>query len=286
MEDVRYLSLAADAPAHWRTIEPTRGWPRLAPSELWRHRELLGFFLWRDVKVRYKQTLLGVAWAVLQPAATLLVFSVVFGRWAHMASDGVAYPAFCLAGLLPWMLFATGVTAAANSLVGNVNLITKVSFPRVLLPLSNVLAALVDFSAAFAMSLVAFAWYGITPSARIVLLPVPLMLVLATSAGAGLWLAALNARYRDVRHALPFLVQMWMYSTPIVYSLALVPAAWRPVAALNPLLTAVELFRYVLLGTRGPEFAIMAVSTGTAMALLTSGLAVFRLTERSIADLI
>ncbi|HVU89270.1 MAG TPA: ABC transporter permease [Pirellulales bacterium] len=279
LPDVRTL-------AGWRTIESTTGWPRLAVGEFWRHRELLGFFLWRDVKVRYKQTLLGVAWAVLQPAATVTIFSVVFGRWAHLQSDGAPYPAFCLAGLLPWMLFATGVTSAANSLVGNVNLITKVYFPRVLLPLSNVLAALVDFGAALFMALAVLGWYGTMPSVRLLLLPLPIVLVLATAAGAGLWLAALNARYRDVRHALPFLVQLWMYSTPIVYSLALVPPGWRSVAALNPLLTAVQCFRCILLGAPAPALGLVTISTCAALALLATGLTVFHLTERSVADTI
>ncbi len=286
MENGSHVLFAEGAATPWRTIEPAIGWPRLSVGELWRHRELLGFFLWRNVKVRYKQTLLGVAWALVQPAATVTIFSIVFGRWARLASENVPYPAFCLAGLLPWMLFATGMTAAANSLVGNVNLITKIYFPRVLLPLSNVLAALVDFSASLVMALGLLAWYGIVPGARLVLMPPAILLVLATSAGAGLWLAALNARYRDVRHALPFLVQLWMYSTPIVYSLAIVPRAWRPLAALNPLLTAVEMFRSALLGTAGPAFALVGISAAAALVLLTTGLAFFRLTERTVADTI
>jgi lipopolysaccharide transport system permease protein len=270
----------------WRSLEPGRGWPRLAPGEIWRHRELLGFFIWRDVTVRYKQTLLGVGWALVQPLATLAVFSIVFGRLAHLASDGVPYPAFCLAGLLPWMLFASGVTTAANSLVGNVNLLTKVYFPRLLLPLSNVIGALVDFSVSLAVALVVFCCYGITPNVRLVLLPLPLLLVLTTAAGTGFWLAALNARYRDVRHALPFLVQLWMYGTPIVYSLAIVPAPWRLAVAINPLVTAVEAFRHILLGTGGPSLSLIAISTCSAVALLLSGMAIFRLAERSVADTI
>jgi lipopolysaccharide transport system permease protein len=275
-----------DSAAGWRSLEPGHGWPRLAPHEIWRHRELLGFFIWRDVTVRYKQTLLGVGWALVQPLATLAVFSIVFGRLAHLASDGVPYPAFCLAGLLPWMLFASGVTTAANSLVGNVNLLTKVYFPRLLLPLSNVIGALVDFSVSLVVALVVFCCYGITPSVRLVLLPLPLLLVLATAAGTGFWLAALNARYRDVRHALPFLVQSWMYGTPIVYSLAIVPTPWRLAAAINPLVTAVEAFRQILLGTAGPPLSLVAISTCSAAALLLSGMASFRLAERSVADTI
>ena len=185
-------------------IEAHSGWPRLAWRELWTHRELLGFFVWRDVKVRYKQTLLGIGWAMLQPLTTMIVFSVVFGRLAHLDSDGVAYPAFSLAGLLPWMLFSGGVTLAANSLVGNVNLLTKVYFPRILLPLSNVISGLLDFAVSLALLLAVLAWFEIWPTWRVLLLPLPIALVMVTAAGAGLWLAALNAQYRDIRHALPF----------------------------------------------------------------------------------
>jgi len=258
----------------------------LAWGELWKYRELLAFFVWRDVKVRYKQTLLGLGWALVQPLATMIVFSIVFGRLAHLASDGVAYPAFSLAGLLPWMLFASGVTLAANSLVGNVNLLTKVYFPRVLLPVSNVVSGLLDFSVSFALLLVVLAWYGIFPSWRMLLLPLPIGLVLVSAAGAGLWLAALNAQYRDIRHAMPFLVQLWMYGTPIVYSLSIVPSTWRPLVALNPLVAAVETFRFAMLGTNGLSAAVVVVSTVSAVALLTSGAWYFRSMERVVADTI
>jgi lipopolysaccharide transport system permease protein len=277
---------AFTTPTRWRRIEPTRGWPTLAWGELWKYRELLAFFVWRDVKVRYKQTLLGLGWALVQPLATMIVFSIVFGRLAHLASDGVPYPAFSLAGLLPWMLFASGVTLAANSLVGNVNLLTKVYFPRVLLPVSNVVSGLLDFSVSFALLLVVLAWYGIFPSWRMLFLPLPIGLVLVSAAGAGLWLAALNAQYRDIRHAMPFLVQLWMYGTPIVYSLSIVPSAWRPLVALNPLVAAVETFRFAMLGTNGLSAAVVVVSTVSAVALLTSGAWYFRSMERVVADTI
>ncbi len=267
-------------------LQANSGWPGANLAELWRQRELLGFFIWRDVKVRYKQTLLGIAWALLQPLATISVFSVVFGRLAHLDSEGAPYPAFCLAGLLPWMLFASGLTAAAQSLVGNVNLITKVYFPRLLLPVSSVLSALLDFAVSLALALVLLAWYRILPGARLLLLPLPLALVLLTGAGAGCWLAALNARYRDVRHALPFLMQLWMYATPVVYSLQLVPPTWRPWAALNPLVAAVEMFRYILLRTPAPSAGILLVSTAVALGLSLSGIWFFRITERTIADTI
>jgi len=269
-----------------RVIAPSRGRPTLGWEELWAHRELLGFFVWRDIKVRYKQTLLGAGWALLQPAATMIVFSVIFGRLARLDSDGVPYPAFSLAGLLPWLLFSGGMTQAAASLVGNVNLLTKVYFPRILLPLSNVISALLDFGVALALLFAVLAWYGIAPGWRLLLLPLPIGLVLATAAGAGLWLAALNAQYRDVRYAMPFLVQLWMYGTPVVYSLSIVPAAWRPVFAVNPLVAAVESFRYVVLGTEGLSLSIVAVSSFTAMVLLITGTWYFRSVERSVADTI
>jgi len=278
--------LCTAARARTLRLEATHSRPRLNLAELWQQRELLAFFIWRDVKVRYKQTLLGIGWALLQPLATMSVFSLVFGRLAHLDSDGAPYPAFCLAGLLPWMLFANGLTPAAHSLVGNVNLITKVYFPRLLLPTSNVLAALLDFAVCLALAMALLAWYRILPGWRLLLLPLPVALVLFTAAGAGFWMAALNARYRDVRHALPFLVQLWMYATPVVYSFQLVPPAWRPVDALNPLVAAVELFRYILLGTQLLLPSVLLASTAMALVLTVSGVYFFRVTERTIADTI
>ena len=265
-------------------LEPSTGWPRLALGELWRHRELLGFFVWRDVKVRYKQTLLGLGWAIVQPLASLVVFSVVFGRLAHLASDGVPYPAFCLAGLLPWMLFAAGVTSAANSLVGNVNLLTKVYFPRFCYRYRTWFGRVTDFTVSLVLALVVLAWYGIAPSARLLLLPLPVALVLATAA-ARLVVGGANARYRDVRHALPFLVQMWMYGTPIVYSLASCRVYGSPARAVNPLVTAMRDSR-ILLGRAARRLIWLFPRRCAAILLLASGLALFRYTERSLADTI
>jgi len=267
-------------------IEARGGWPSLELGELWAQRELLGFFVWRDVKVRYKQTVLGAAWALLQPLATLVVFSLIFGRFARLDSAGVPYPAFCLAGLLPWLLFAGGVTAAAGALVNNVNLLTKVHFARVLLPIASVMAALLDFAVSLALLTVVLAWYGIFPGWRMLLLPLPVGLALVAAAGAGLWLAALNAQYRDVRYAIPFLVQMAMYSTPIVYSLAIVPEPWRIIFALNPMVVAVEGFRFAVLSTGSLTAGMVAVSSLSALALLASGFLYFRGMERCVADTI
>ncbi len=266
-------------------ITPPTGWPSLRLAELWAYRDLLATFVWRDVKVRYKQTVIGVAWAVLQPLATMTVLSLVFGRLAHLDSDGAPYPAFCLAGLVPWLWFSGGLSAAANSLVGNVNLLTKVHFPRVLLPLANIVAGLIDFGVALSLSGFVLAWYGINPGARILLLPVPVAIVGLAAAGAGMGLAALHAQYRDVRYALPFLMQLGMYGTPIVYSLSIVPESRRVCYALNPLVGAIGLFRYVLLGTPAAPVLVI-VSAIAAVALFVAGLAYFRSTERLVADVI
>ena len=267
-------------------IEARGGWPSLKLAELWAQRELLGFFVWRDIKVRYKQTLLGAGWALVQPLATLVVFSLIFGRFARLDSQGVPYPAFCLAGLLPWLLFAGGLTASAGALVNNVNLITKVYFSRMLLPLANIVAALLDFAVSLALLAVVLAWYAIFPGWRMLLLPLPIGLALVAAAGAGLWLSALNAQYRDVRYAVPFLVQMAMYSTPIVYSLGIVPEPWRTVFALNPMVAAVEGFRSAVLGTGSLTAGTVALSSLSAVALLASGLLYFRAMERCLADTI
>jgi lipopolysaccharide transport system permease protein len=267
-------------------IEAHGGWPSLALGELWAQRELLGFFVWRDIKVRYKQTLLGAAWALVQPLASLVVFSLIFGRFARLDSAGVPYPAFCLAGLLPWLLFAGGLTGAAGALVNNVNLITKVHFARVLLPLASIAAALVDFAISLALLTAVLAWYGVGPGWHVMLLPLPIGLALAAAAGAGLWLAALNAQYRDVRYAIPFLVQIVMYSTPIVYSLDIVPERWRSIFAINPMVASVEGFRLAVLGTGSLTASLVAVSSLSALGLLASGLLYFRRTERCLADTI
>lgn len=273
-------------PARTLRIEPARGWPSLGLGELSARWELLCFFVWRDVKVRYKQTLLGVAWAILQPVAAMIVFSVVFGRLAHLPSDGVPYPIFSLAGLLPWTLFAGGLTLAAGSLVNNVNLLTKVYFPRLLLPLSHVVAGLLDFAVSLVVLAVALAWYGFVPGRAIVALPLSVTIAMVAAAGAGLWLAALNAQYRDVRYVMPFLVQLWMYSTPIVYSLSIVPEEWRAVFAINPMVAAVETFRFAMLGTGNLSPGIVAVSAIAALVLFSTGVIYFRGMERTFADTI
>jgi homopolymeric O-antigen transport system permease protein len=267
----------------WTVIRPTRGWVALQVSELWRYRELVYFLIWRDVKVRYRQTALGVAWAVLQPLLSMVVFSLFFGRLAGLQSEGLPYPVFNLAGLVPWTFFVVGISEAATSLVGSRNLITKVYFPRLAVPLAVVLAGLVDFAIALVLLLAVMTWYGIVPGVHAVLV-LPLVLVaFAASLGAGLWLAALNVEYRDVRYVVPFLTQLWMFATPVVYSSSIVPGRLRTLYGLNPMVGVVDGFRSALLGTSAPGAGI-AVSALTAVVLAASGALYFRRMERTFAD--
>ena len=255
-------------------------------GELWRYRELVGFFVWRDIKVRYKQTLLGAAWAIIQPLFTMIVFSLFFGKLAKVPSDNVPYPIFSYAALLPWQLFAKALNDASRSLVGNRNMLTKVYFPRLAMPLASLLGGLLDFTIAF-LVLLGMMWYyhvPLAPRAATVLLFLPLALL--TALGVGLWLSALNVLYRDVGYALPFLTQAWMFITPIAYSSTLVPEKWRLVYALNPMAGVVNGFRWALLGTpTGPD-ASMAVSVTVSLLLLVSGLFFFRRMERMFADVV
>ncbi len=267
-------------------IQPSAGWVSLRLRDLWEYRELLYFLIWRDIKVRYKQTALGAAWAVLQPLMTMLVFSVFFGRLARMPSDGIPYPVFAFAALVPWTLFAHGLTGSANSLVGNANLITKVYFPRLVIPVATVLAGLLDFALAFVVLLLMLLYYGIVPTANVVWLPAFVLLALATSLGVGLWLSALNVEFRDVRHVVPFVTQIWLFATPIAYPSSLLPEPWRTVYGLNPMVGVVEGFRWALLGTETAPGPMVAVSACAALVILVSGAFYFRRMERSFADLI
>ena len=266
-------------------IRASKGLAPLRLRELWDSRELVYFLVWRDIKVRYKQTALGVVWAVLQPLLAMFVFSLFFGRLARMESDGVPYPVFNLAGLVPWTFFVFGLTEAANSLVGSRHLITKVYFPRLAVPLAPVLAGLVDFAIAFLLLLAVMAWYGIVPGIRAMTILPLVMLAFVTALGAGLWLAALNVQYRDVRYVLPFLTQLWLFATPIVYPSSLVPAPWRPLYGVNPMVGVVDGFRWALLGTGAPELTI-GVSALAALATAAGGAVYFRRMERAFADVV
>jgi lipopolysaccharide transport system permease protein len=266
-------------------IRPSRGWVSLNLRDLWQYRELLYFLTWRDIKVRYKQTILGAAWAVLQPFFTMVVFSVFFGRLAGVPSDGIPYPIFAYCALVPWSFFAGALDRAGNSLVGSANLITKVYFPRLAIPLSAVLAGLLDFGIAFVVLLAMMLYYGIVPTAAVITLPLLLLLAVVTALAMGLWLSALNVQYRDVRYTIPFLTQFWLFATPIAYSSSLVPEQWRALYGLNPMAGVVEGFRWALLG-KEPPGPLMAVSAMVVVVLLVGGLYYFRRMEKTFADVV
>jgi homopolymeric O-antigen transport system permease protein len=267
-------------------LRPTRGWVSLQLGDLWSYRELLYFLAWRDIKVRYKQTVLGASWAVLQPLLTMAVFSLFFGRLAKVPSDGVPYPIFSYAALVPWTFFANGLTQSANSLVGNANLIRKIYFPRMLVPIATVLSGLVDALIAFIVLLLMMLGYGIVPTRSVVWLPALLLLALVTALGVGLWLAALNVQFRDVRYTVPFLTQFWMFATPIAYPSSLLPPKWQLLYAVNPLVGVVEGFRWALLGVDTAPGPMVAVSSAVAVLLLVGGALYFRRLERTFADVV
>lgn len=267
-------------------IRPSKGWVPPNLRDLWDYRELLYFLVWRDIKVRYKQTALGAAWAILQPFLTMVVFSIFFGRLAGVPSDNVPYPVFSYAALLPWGLFARALTESANSLVVNQQLITKVYFPRLAIPIAAVLSGLVDFAIAFIVLLLLMFYFGIIPTLAVVTLPLFLLLAIATALAVGLWLSALNVRYRDVRYTIPFLTQFWLFATPIAYSSSLVPQEWRAWYGLNPMVGVVEGFRWALLGDTGGVGPLILVSTVVVIFLLVSGLLYFRRMEKTFADLV
>lgn len=283
-------SQAESAEAHesahvWR-IEPSSGWVSLKLAELWEYRELLYFLTWRDVKVRYKQTALGVAWAIIQPLFTMLVFSVFFGKLAKVPSDGIPYPIFCYTALVPWTLFANGLTQSSNSLVGSSNLITKVYFPRLIIPMSTVLSAAIDFLFAFGVLIVMMLYYGVVPSRNILALPLFISLAVIASLGVGMWLSALNVQFRDVRYVVPFITQFWMLATPIAYSSSLLGEPWRTIYGLNPMAGVVEGFRWSLLGLNTSPRPILIFSFLASLAILISGAFYFRRMERSFADIV
>jgi lipopolysaccharide transport system permease protein len=267
-------------------IEPPRGWQALDLKELWRYREMLFFFTWRDIKVRYRQTVLGAAWAVLQPVLTMVVFSVIFGTLAKLPSQGIPYPVFTFTALLPWQLFAFALTSSSNSLLDNQQLITKVYFPRLIIPISSVIAGLVDFLIAFVILLIMMLFYGIAPTAAIWTLPLFLLLALASATGVGLWLSALNVEYRDIRYVVPFLTTFWMYATPIAYSSELIPAHWRWLYSLNPMTGVVEGFRWALLGKSALDLPSLLVSTAAVLLIFVTGLYYFKRVESGFADVI
>jgi lipopolysaccharide transport system permease protein len=266
-------------------IEPSHGWRQLGLREVWAHRELLYFFVWRDLKVRYKQTAFGAAWAVLQPLLLMAIFSATLGRVANIGPEGTPYPLFVFAGLVPWTLFASSLAGASNSLVMGEAIITKVYFPRLLMPFASVGSFLLDFLISLAALAVVMAWFGVVPTAAVVWLPAFTALDIVTALGVGTFLAAVNVRYRDVKYVVPFLVQLWMFASPVVYRSGLIPEQWRTVFALNPMTGVVEGFRWSLIGGPAPD-ATVAASAAAAFAVLLLALVYFRRVERTFADVI
>ena len=267
-------------------IEPPRPWVPLELRELWEQRELVYFLAWRDLKVRYKQTALGASWAILQPVFAMVVFSIFFGQLGRIPSDGLPYPLWSFAGLVPWTFFAQGLSQAANSLVMSQNLLRKVYFPRLAIPIATVLSVALDFAIAFLVLVGLMMFYGVQPTGRAIwVLPLSL-LAFVTALGAGIWFAALSVRYRDVRYVVPFLVQFWLFATPIAYPSSLLPAQWRVLYAVNPMSGVVEGFRWALLGTNTAPGLMVAVSAITAIVVLVAGAFYFRRVERTFADLV
>jgi lipopolysaccharide transport system permease protein len=268
-------------------IAPTRGLAPLRLGELWEFRELLGMLAWRQIRVRYKQTMLGVVWAVVQPLATMVVFSVFFGKLAKVPTGGVPYPIFAFAGLLPWQMFAYSLTEASNSVIANQQMLTKVYFPRLMLPLAAVAVGVVDFAVSLALLFALVAWYGVWPGAAIATVPLWTLFAVMTAVAASLWLSALNVRYRDVRYMLPLLTQLWLFVTPVVYpTSAFVPERWRALYALNPLVGVVDGFRWAIGAGAWPGWMLLGVSIGVVTMLLVGGAYYFLRTERTFADVV
>ena len=267
-------------------IEPTRGWAALKLHELWAYRELLYFLVWRDVKVRYKQTVIGVGWTILQPLMTMVVFTMIFGNFAKVPSDGVPYPIFAYSALLPWNLFAGALNRCTMSLVGSANLITKVYFPRLIVPASATIAGVLDFAISFVFLLAMMVWFHIAPTWGALAVPIFVFLTLISVLSVGLWLSALNVRYRDVGQAIPFLIQIWMFLCPVAYPISLVPEKWRLLYSLNPMVGVIEGFRWALLGNDSPDFRVIGLSTLVLVVLLIGGLFYFKRIERTFADVV
>ena len=266
-------------------IRPSRGWIPINLRDLWIYRELMYFLTWREIKVRYKQTLLGAAWAIIQPFFMMVVFTLFFGKLAKVPSEGLPYPLFNYAALLPWTLFAEGITRSSTSLVQDAILVRKVYFPRLVMPLSGILSPLVDFAIAFTMLIGMMFYYGYSPSIQILWLPLFIILALVTALGVGLWLSAINVKYRDVRYVIPFVIQLWLFGSPVVYSSNLLPERFQIIYGLNPMAGVIEGFRWTLLGTEPPG-SLIAISVIIVIVVLISGAFYFRRSEKTFADVI
>jgi len=266
-------------------IRPQSGWVPIDFKELWAYRELLSTFVMRDIKVRYKQTVLGAAWAIIQPLFMMVVFSLFFGRLAKIPSEGIPYPIFSYAALLPWTLFAEGVSRSTNSMVSNANIMTKVYFPRLIMPVSGVISPLIDFAIAFVVLLGMMLYFGFVPTINVIWLPAFILLALMTSLGVGLWLSALNVKYRDFQYTVPFLIQLWLFASPVVYPSSLLPQPYRLIYGLNPMAGVIEGFRWALLGTTPPS-SMIAVSVMIVLVILISGAFYFKRMEKTFADVV
>lgn len=286
MEKSQELHEAYFGQRHKTIIRPPSRWLSLDLKEVWAYRELLWVLVWRDISVRYKQSVVGIGWAVIQPLMTMIIFTVIFGKFAKLPSEGIPYPIFTYCALLPWNYFARSLTDSSDSLVGSSHLVTKVYFPRLILPLGRVFAGLVDLAIAFVILIGMMIWYQVTPNMGILLLPFFIMIAMLTALGAGLWLTALNVKYRDVKFVVPFLTQFWMYASPVAYSATIVPEKWRAIYGLNPMAGVIEGFRWALLGKAAPDLLLMSVSSMIVVCLFISGLFYFKRMERSFADII
>lgn len=287
MSSIDAYQTAPDIPAEPTVrIRPSQGWVPLNLREIWAFRELIYFFAWRDIKVRYKQTVVGAGWAIIQPFVTMVVFSLFFGRLARMPSDGVPYPIFSFAALVPWSFFSSVMVSTSNTIIGNAGMIKKIYFPRLIFPLASMVTAFIDFSVQFAFLVLMMFYFDIGLSWKIVWLPLLLLLAAVTALGVGLWLSALNVKYRDVRQALGFFVQIWFFATPITYASSLLPEPWKTVYGLNPMAGVVEGFRWALLGTDTQPGPMILISVVAALLLFTSGLYYFKRMETTFADLI
>jgi len=283
--ELRQAELTSAAPV--TIIEPSRGWLSLNLHEIWAHHELLYFLVWRDIKVRYKQTVIGATWAILQPMMTMVVFTVIFDKFAKMPSDGLPYPLFIYAGLLAWNYFAKSLNGSISSVVGNSNLITKIYFPRLLLPLSAVFSGVIDLAISFAFLLGMMLWYGIVPNwSALAVLPLFVLLTALTALAVGLWLAVINVRYRDVGQAIPFLTQLWLFVSPVVYPVSVVPEQWRLLYSLNPMTGVIEGFRWALLSKASPPIDLLIFSTLIVVGLLWGGIIYFKRMEQTFADVV
>jgi len=266
-------------------IRPLRGWAPINLREIWAYRELLYFLTWRDVKVRYKQTVLGFAWAILQPFLMMIVFSLFFGNLLNVPSEDIPYPLFSYAALLPWTLFAQGINRSSNSLVDNVSMVQKIYCPRLIVPISGIITPVVDFAIAFVILISMMFFYGYTPTVRILMIIPLLLLALSTALGVGLWLSAINVRYRDVKYTMPFLIQLWLFASPVVYSSSLLPERFQTIYGLNPMAGVIEGFRWALLGT-DPPGSLLMVSVLIVIVVLISGAFYFRRMEKTFADVV